>query len=163
MSAFLETVTIEKISTLILCLLEAILSSADNFCKQLGPRSGPTKHPTWSASKLFTLWWVSWNIFWKKVYFEKKKISRRQKNVKLPSIQRVKISLIFEPVYLSNGHRASLRCSLTVKVHAPQIRVEIWKIFFSYFSTKTYVVGTQKNRLNETVLFSTQNNVLTDG
>ena len=27
----------------------------------------------------------------------------------------------------------------------------------SYFSTKTYVVGTQKNRLNETVLLSTQN------
>ena len=24
---------------------------------------------------------------------------------------------------------------------------------FSYFSSKTYVVGTQKNRLNETVLF----------
>ena len=29
--------------------------------------------------------------------------------------------------------------------------------FFFYFSTKTYVVGTPKNRLNETVLFSTQN------
>ena len=28
---------------------------------------------------------------------------------------------------------------------------------FSYFSTKSYVVGTQKNRLNETVLLSTQN------
>ena len=28
---------------------------------------------------------------------------------------------------------------------------------FSYLSTKTYVVGTQKNRLNETVLLSTQN------
>ena len=28
---------------------------------------------------------------------------------------------------------------------------------FSYFSTKTYVVGTQKNGLNETVLLSTQN------
>ena len=26
-----------------------------------------------------------------------------------------------------------------------------------HFSTKTYVVGTQKNRLNETVLLSTQN------
>ena len=26
---------------------------------------------------------------------------------------------------------------------------------FSYFSTKTYVVGTQKNRLNERVLLST--------
>ena len=27
----------------------------------------------------------------------------------------------------------------------------------SYFSTKTYVVGTQKNRLNEMVLLNTQN------
>ena len=31
------------------------------------------------------------------------------------------------------------------------------KILFSYFSTKTYVVGTQKNCLNETVLLSTNN------
>ena len=29
--------------------------------------------------------------------------------------------------------------------------------YFSSFSTKTYVVGTQKNRLDETVLYSTQN------
>ena len=29
--------------------------------------------------------------------------------------------------------------------------------YFLYFSTKTYVVGTQKNRLNERVLLSTQN------
>ena len=29
--------------------------------------------------------------------------------------------------------------------------------YFSYFSTKTYVVGTQKNCLNETALLSTQN------
>ena len=29
--------------------------------------------------------------------------------------------------------------------------------YFLYFSSKTYVVGTQKNRLNETVLLSTQN------
>ena len=28
----------------------------------------------------------------------------------------------------------------------------VTKIQFSYLSTKTYVVGTQKNRLNETVL-----------
>ena len=34
------------------------------------------------------------------------------------------------------------------------------KIIFSYLSTKTYVVGTQKNRLNETVLLSTQNTCL---
>ena len=29
--------------------------------------------------------------------------------------------------------------------------------YFSYFTTKTYVVGTQKNRLDETVLLGTQN------
>ena len=29
--------------------------------------------------------------------------------------------------------------------------------FFSYFSPKTYLVGTQKNRLNETVILNTQN------
>ena len=40
-----------------------------------------------------------------------------------------------------------------------QIRVRTGKSF-SYFSTKTYVVGTQKNRLNETVLLSTQNTCL---
>ena len=36
------------------------------------------------------------------------------------------------------------------------LRVGNIKIFF-YFSTKTYVVGTQKNHLDETVLLSTQN------
>ena len=41
----------------------------------------------------------------------------------------------------------------------PQIRVRTGK-YFSYFSTKTYVVGTQKNRLNETILLSTQNTCL---
>ena len=31
------------------------------------------------------------------------------------------------------------------------------KYYFSYFTTKTYVVGTQKNRLYEAVLLSVQN------
>ena len=31
------------------------------------------------------------------------------------------------------------------------------KNIFSYFLTKTYIVSTQKKRLNETVLSSTQN------
>ena len=34
--------------------------------------------------------------------------------------------------------------------------------YFLYFSSKTYVVGTQKNHLTETVLLSTQNICLTD-
>ena len=32
-----------------------------------------------------------------------------------------------------------------------------WKIIFFISHSKTYVVGTQKNRLNETALLSTQN------
>ena len=39
----------------------------------------------------------------------------------------------------------------------PDKSAYIFENQFSYFSTKTYVVGTQKNRLNETVLLSTQN------
>ena len=30
----------------------------------------------------------------------------------------------------------------------------VYRILFSYFSTKTYVVGIQKNSLNETVLLA---------
>ena len=37
------------------------------------------------------------------------------------------------------------------------LRPLVPKNVFSYFSTKTYVVGTQKNRLIEMVLLSTQN------
>ena len=37
------------------------------------------------------------------------------------------------------------------------------KNYFSYFSTKTYIVGTQINYLNEAVLLSTPKNVRNDG
>ena len=37
------------------------------------------------------------------------------------------------------------------------IKIRVGKYEFIYFSTKTYVVGTQKNRLNETVLLSSHN------
>ena len=42
----------------------------------------------------------------------------------------------------------------------PQDKSAYWKIIFFYFSSKTYVVGTQKNCLNKTVLLSTQNTCL---
>ena len=44
-------------------------------------------------------------------------------------------------------------CLIGVVLQAAQIRVCNRKLF-SYFSTKTYVVGTQKNRLDETVLLN---------
>ena len=40
-----------------------------------------------------------------------------------------------------------------------QIRAHYWKLI-SYFSNKTYVVGTQKNRLNKTLLLSNPNTCL---
>ena len=46
-----------------------------------------------------------------------------------------------------------LRRKFLLRVHNAKL--------FSYFSTKTYVVGTQKNCLNETVLLSTKTYVKT--
>ena len=43
-----------------------------------------------------------------------------------------------------------------IKIQASRYECAFKKWFF-YFSSKTYVVGTQKNRLDETVLLSTQN------
>ena len=45
-----RTMGINKDSDLTLCLL---MSSADNLCKQLGPRSGGQRVGAWSGSKLF--------------------------------------------------------------------------------------------------------------
>ena len=39
------------------------------------------------------------------------------------------------------------------------IKERVSENYFSYFSTKTYVVGTQMNRLDETVPFGTQAHV----
>ena len=60
-----------------LCLL---VSSAHNLCKQIGPRSGPTKCPAWSGSNLFDIQMVFLKEFSKKLIL--KKIGRRQKSMK---------------------------------------------------------------------------------
>ena len=41
--------------------------------------------------------------------------------------------------------------------HNQALVKSVYQKKFFYFSTKTYVVGTQKNRLNEMVLLITQN------
>ena len=55
-------------------------SSADNLCKQFGPRSGPTLCRAWSGSKLFDTLifdpnyltpWYSWKNFSKKLIWKK--------------------------------------------------------------------------------------------
>ena len=54
-----------------------------------------------------------------------------------------------------------IMCSGELKIKSPRTGVHVIrpqdKTVFSYFSTKTYVVGAQKNRLDEVVLLCTQN------
>ena len=64
--------------------------SADNLCKQFGPRSGPTKCRAWSGSKLFNNLMVFLKEFFKKVDFEKN-LQTTKKHPKLPSRQRAKL------------------------------------------------------------------------
>ena len=47
--------------------------------------------------------------------------------------------------------------TLFIIIYRPLVRVHNKTNIFSYFSTKTYAVGTQKNHLNETVHLSAQN------
>ena len=49
------------------------------------------------------------------------------------------------------------RCSKILNTFRSPDKSAYQKIIFSYFSTKTFVVGTQNNRLDKTVLLRTQN------
>ena len=62
--------------------LSTSVVDAVNLGKQFGPRSGPTNRRALSGSKLFDILMVFLKeYFKKKVHFEKKKISRRQKSM----------------------------------------------------------------------------------
>ena len=52
--------------------LSLLMSSADKFCKQFGPRSGPTKCLSCSGSKLFDTLIEFLKEFFEKVDLEKK-------------------------------------------------------------------------------------------
>ena len=54
--------------------------AADNFCKQFGPRSGPTQCGAWSGSKLFDTDGIpERSEVSEKVHFEKKNIRQEKK------------------------------------------------------------------------------------
>ena len=57
--------------------LYLLVSSSDNFCKQFGPRTGPTKCEAWSLSKLFD----TLTVFLKE-FFEKYDIEKIQQKTK---------------------------------------------------------------------------------
>ena len=62
------------------------MSSADNFYKQFGTRSGPTKRRAWSGSKLYDTLMIFLKDFIEKVDFEKNQQTIK-KHEKLPSRQ----------------------------------------------------------------------------
>ena len=68
-------------------------SIADNFCKQFGPRSGPTKRRAWSRSKLFD----TLMVFLKEFFDNKNDFEINQQATKtwkmIPSLQSVSASL----------------------------------------------------------------------
>ena len=59
------------------------------FCKQFGPRSGPTKCRAWSGSKLFDMLTVFLKEFFEKVDFKKNQQTAKN-HAKFPSMQWVK-------------------------------------------------------------------------
>ena len=56
-------------------------------------------------------------------------------------------SLIFQTIFSIDGMPLEIR-----RIRPPD---KTFKSYFSYFSTKSYVLGAQKNRLTEKVLLST--------
>ena len=73
-------------------------------------------------------------------------------------LQGVKLSSHKMLIILASIREFFARIAYPFNTPGPQIRMR--NRFFSYFLRKTYVVGTQKNRLDETVLLSTQNTCL---
>ena len=70
-----------------------MVSSADKFYKQFGPRSGPTKRRAWSGSKLFDTLANGFkiNCLSRKIFLKKLVLKNNQQTTKkyanLPSMQ----------------------------------------------------------------------------
>ena len=57
------------------------MSSADNFCKQLGPRSGPTERRSWPGSKLFDILMVFLKEFFEKMILKKSSNDKKESKI----------------------------------------------------------------------------------
>ena len=84
---FISEIVRWEFTPLTLCIL---VSSADNLCKQVGARSGPTQCRGWSGSKLFDTWWYSRKNFSKTLILNKEQ-QMTKKHEKLFGRQRVKV------------------------------------------------------------------------
>ena len=69
------------------------------------------------------------------------------------------VHFLLQGYAIENNKLFLLLKTISVKVQAPRKEC-VTENCFLYFSTKTYVEGTQRNSLDETVLLSTQNTCL---
>ena len=65
------------------------------------------------------------------------------------------------PRSVSTPYQSFKQFEFTLVTQAPRLEC-VLENYFLYFSSKTYVVDTQKSRLNETVLLCTQNTCLNE-
>ena len=124
--------------------LYLLVSSADNFCKQLGSRSGNPKHRDWSGSKQFDTLMAFLKEFFKKCDFEK--IRRRQKShEKLLSMQSVKTLCLTIDLAWVNADKPEWfrRCRNFNPFTAQRIdsrrqyskNCDVWKLFIKSWDT----------------------------
>ena len=76
-----KTAQLPSLWAFTLCFL---VSSADNLCKKLGPRSGPTKRRAWSGSNMFLTQMVFLKDFFQNKCFWKNQQTTKR-HAKLPS------------------------------------------------------------------------------
>ena len=82
-----------------------LLTSADNLCKQFGPRAGLTKCRSWSGFELFDTMIVLLKEFFEKVHFEKNSADDKKKVMKKYPACRVNLHfyLVFELILSFHG------------------------------------------------------------
>ena len=75
---------------------DILLSSANNLCKQIGPRPGPTKHQAWSVSDLFDAQMVLRKEFFEKAVYEKNQqtTKKHEKHPKGKMLNNLKIYVL---------------------------------------------------------------------
>ena len=106
--------------------LNLLVPSADNFCKQFGPRSGPTNGRAWSGFKLFDTLMVFLKEFFEKADFERNQQTTKKHEkfsvgkelndfpYSLPQVKIEKEALegfticFIYPIVISTGKRRSL-------------------------------------------------------
>ena len=90
--------------------LHLLVSSADNFCKQFGPGSGPTKRWAWSGSKLYDTLIIFLKEFFEKLDSENNQQTTKKREI-FPGGKELKMH-----VQLLSGVRYLIICQIVLRL-----------------------------------------------